>query len=284
MSDNGMVVRLAVEYEVSSVVVADKTSKRFRISSRIGAAAIVCVLILAISAPATTLGKSTTAEQEDAHKLVERRTVDINEPVNSIQDDMPTLSLPPNLAIDINVQHERPTLWFSKECGNSVGGRSYNDSKYHAFTTHETATQFDVWYEKFQNRIAAVRTTLTSGSLHRHGLHSHPRTRDTARETVRLGSDDELARIETYTDKSYGGSGNDVITHLTLVSRGGRVWSIGDRSGRFCRIRVPTGYRAVGVFGRSGWLLDSIGVIAATDGREYEIGSEDYDASGILGK
>ena len=90
-----------MEYEVSSVVVADKTSKRFRISSRIGAAAIVCVLILAISAPATTLGKSTTAEQEDAHKLVERRTVDINEPVNSIQDDMPTLSLPPNLGTQI---------------------------------------------------------------------------------------------------------------------------------------------------------------------------------------
>ncbi|MEX2213797.1 MAG: jacalin-like lectin [Phycisphaeraceae bacterium] len=76
--------------------------------------------------------------------------------------------------------------------------------------------------------------------------------------TIDIGPDDHLISIDVFMGRS--SNGGPIITKL-IVRMSKQVVEVGEKTGEFKGTALcPPGRRVVGVCGRAGWFLDSIGL------------------------
>ena len=166
---------------------------------------------------------------------------------------------------DRNADKPQWELWQSVALG-SHRGKPFSDIDVRTTQREENITKYrnarvqeiKVWSNVCVNRIQMI---LTAGAA----FDSHGG--DKGREQSLLLSEGEYihsievsegdaraSRFKTY---------HDCITYLKIVTSEGRKLEAGKRTGPLMSLDIPKNYQVIGFHGKSGWVLDSLGIIAS---------------------
>ncbi|MEL6555708.1 MAG: MAC/perforin domain-containing protein, partial [Cyanobacteria bacterium J06621_11] len=166
---------------------------------------------------------------------------------------------------DRNADKPHWELWQSVALG-SQRGKPFSDIDVRTNQLEENITKYQnarvreikVWSDVCVNRIQMI---LTVGAA----FDSHGG--DKGREQSLLLSEGEYIRSIEVSEgdarasrfKTY----HDCITYLKIVTSEGGKLEAGKRTGPLMSLDIPNDYQVIGFHGKSGWVLDSLGIIAS---------------------